>query len=505
MPTQTKQQKTRRAPVIVVLGHVDHGKSTLLDYIRKENTTDKEAGGITQHVSAYEAQITDKSGVTHALTFLDTPGHEAFCTIRERGARAADLAVLVVSGEDGVKPQTLEALSCIKESNIPFIIAINKIDKPSANLEQTKANLAENEIYIEGYGGDIPFVACSATTGQGVSELLEMLSLMAELQDLTCDLSKPAEGIVIEAHLDQKRGTTASLVIKDGTLTQGHYVVSGVAFSPIRSIENYKGDLIEQARAGSPVRLVGWNQVPVVGELFREVANKKEAEKAASDYQPTAPHIKKPIQQAESEDEKRVVIPLIIRTDTVGSLDAIQHEIKKITVENVIFRILHAGVGTITESDVKTARVGKEPVIIGFNVRTDAQAKAGSERLEITIKNFDIIYRLSEWLQEEAERRRPRIEVEEEMGNAKILKVFNSEKGKFVIGGRVDAGLLKTGASLKLLRRDEEVGRGKIKGLQQQKLKADEISKGKEFGAMLELSIEPAEGDRISVYTTTIK
>lgn len=505
MKTDTSQKHVKRPPVIVVMGHIDHGKSTLLDYIRKANVAAREAGGITQHVGAYEASFVDKAGTEHLLTFIDTPGHEAFSAIRTRGAQIADIAILVVSAEDGVKPQTLEALKSIKAGGIPFVVAINKIDRPGIDIERTKGNLAEHEIYVEGYGGDISYVPVSAVTGAGIPDLLELLVLVAELKELKTDISKPAEGAVIEAHMDQKRGTTATLIIKDGTLSIGTFLVSGDSFAPVRAIENYAGKSVKSASAGSPVRIVGWSKLPKAGNLFRTVSSKKEAETETAKETQQIKNTALWTAEDETANQNRVSIPLVIKADTTGSLDAVKHEVAKIKVEGISFKILLEGVGTISENDVKTAMAGTSALVVGFNVKTDASAKAVAERTHIPIENFDIIYRLTEWLEAESEKRRPRVEIEEETGRAKILKIFSSDKGKYVVGGRVESGLITNGASIKILRREEEISAGKIKSLQQLKLKTDEVSKDSEFGAQIESKIEPAPGDRLVAYTTSVK
>jgi translation initiation factor IF-2 len=274
---QTKDSKSvslKRPPVVVVMGHIDHGKSTLLDYIRKTNIVAKEAGGITQHLGAYEVPHN-----TSTITFLDTPGHEAFSSIRERGAEVADIAILVVSAEDGVKPQTVEALKCILEEKIPYIVAINKIDKPGADVDRTKASLAEHEIYVEGFGGDVPVVPISALKGTGVPELLDMIMLVADLQDLKANPALPAEGAIIEAGLDNKKGIYATLLIKNGTLTSGMYVVAEDAIAPVRILEDYLGKAIKTATFSSPVRIVGFNKIPNVGAKFVMIDGKKKPKK----------------------------------------------------------------------------------------------------------------------------------------------------------------------------------------------------------------------------------
>ncbi|MDE2213441.1 MAG: GTP-binding protein, partial [Patescibacteria group bacterium] len=269
-----------RSPVVAVVGHIDHGKSTLLDYIRKTNTVAQEKGGITQHLSAYEAVHENASGA-HTITFLDTPGHAAFSAMRERGLSAADVAILVVSAEEGVKPQTLEALELIKGANIPYIVALTKADKETANIERAKASLLERGVYLEGLGGEIPYVAVSGKTGAGISELLDLILLAAELQGITTDPDAPAAGTVIEAHIESKRGASATLIVKNGVLRSGEFVIAGAAYAPVRIMENFLGKDVREAGAGSPVRIVGFSALPAVGGAFSVVKSKKEAESIA--------------------------------------------------------------------------------------------------------------------------------------------------------------------------------------------------------------------------------
>ena len=273
-----------RPPIVVIMGHIDHGKSSLLDYIRKTNIVEGEAGGITQHLSAYEVthhldQTRKDALASNRITFLDTPGHEAFSKMRARGAGVADIAILVVSAEDGVKEQTKEALRSIKEAGIPYIIAINKIDKPNANIERTKQNLAENEIYLEGFGGDVPFVPISAKLGTGIPDLLDMMLLVAEMENLTGDTFLPAEGIVVESNIDTKRGTSATLIITNGTLKKGMFILAEESMSPVRAIENFLGKQVSEATFSSPVQITGFDALPSVGSTFRAYANKKDAER----------------------------------------------------------------------------------------------------------------------------------------------------------------------------------------------------------------------------------
>ncbi len=492
---------TKRPPVIVVMGHIDHGKSTLLDYIRKSNIVAKEAGGITQHLGAYELNHTTSDGKTSAMTFLDTPGHEAFCSIRERGASAADVAILVVSAEDGVKPQTVEALKCIRKEEIPFIVAINKIDKQGANIELTKQSLAENEIYVEGYGGDIPVVPISALNGKGISELLDMITLITDMEDLKANKGNKAKGIIAEATLDNKKGISSTIIIKDGTLESGMYIVSGNAYSPIRIMEDCHGKSIKSATFSSPVKVIGWNKVPTVGADFISLDDKKEAELLASQYKEELDdeiiNIK--------ESENSVIIPLIIKADTTGSLDGIKHELGKIKNEKVKIKIISEGIGNINESDVKKAQSNDKIIILSFNAKPDAKAKSILERGTIQMKSFDIIYNLTEFVKNLVLSNIPKEYIDEISGTAKILMVFSKNKDKQILGGKVEKGSILIGSEVKILRREGEIGLGRIKELQQQKVKASEVNEGYEFGALIESKIEIAKGDRIQCFKVVEK
>jgi len=326
----TKENIIERPPIIAVMGHIDHGKSALLDYIRKSNVVAGEAGGITQHISAYEVNHKTKNG-EKKITFLDTPGHAAFTAMRLRGANIADIAILIVSAEEGPKPQTLEALESIKKAGIPFAIAINKIDKPGANVEKTKNQLVENEIYIEGYGGDIPFVPISAKTGEGIPELLDTVLLIAEMEELKGDKNKPAEGFVLETKLDPQKGVCATLIIKDGSLKTGSFIVCEDKFASIRTVDNFLGKTLTDASFSSPVQITGFKEVPNVGAEFKIFETKKEAEKNATEYKDVLGSAsKKEIQRISGKDEEKVIIPIVIKADVLGTIEAIQHEINKL-------------------------------------------------------------------------------------------------------------------------------------------------------------------------------
>src|SRR3989338_3078702 len=499
MKTDNKQSNIiERPPVICIMGHIDHGKSTLLDYIRKTSVTEKEAGGITQKISAYEVVHKNKIGKENKITFLDTPGHEAFCAIRERGVEVADIAVLVVSAEDGVKKQTTEALKCIKDSGIPYIVAINKIDKPGADVERTKQNLAENEIYIEGYGGAVPWVPISAKTGEGVSELLDMMLLVAEIEELKGDANKNAEGVVIEANLDSHQGISGTLIIKDGTLKIGMFVTSGENIASTRLIEDFTGKKIKEASFSSPIKVVGFSGLPAVGSVFKSFETKKEAESHIAVLKENIP-MKKKVPQ-DKENENIFFVNIILKAETMGSIEAIRHEIGKIKNDKVKIKVVHSGIGDISENDVKTAGAKAGTIILGFDTNVDPKAQSYAERLVVEIKVFDVIYKLSEWIETKARESTPKFEIEETSGIAKIIRVFSKTKDKYVIGGRVESGLISSGEDAKILRRDQEVGRGKIKELQHQKKKVSEIKEGMEFGCQIQSSIEIASGDKIECY-----
>lgn len=496
--TTTQSQIVTRPPVVVIMGHIDHGKSTLLDFIRKSNVVDGEVGGITQKMSAYEVLHKDKK-----ITFLDTPGHESFGAIRERGSAAADIAILIVSAEDGVKPQTVDAYKAIKKANLPYIVGISKIDKDNANIERTKISLSEHEIYVEGYGGDISFVPFSGKTGAGIDDLLDMILLTAEVENFTTDPTAPAEAIVIESNRDKNRGISATLIIKNGTLETGAFVVSGPSFSPVRIMENYLNKPIKSATAGSPVRIIGWSELPLVGGECFMFKNKKEAE-AFIDNEKSKEVRAKANTSPESVDQEIAVVPILIKADTSGSLEALKYEIGKLKIERVNLKIVGSGLGDIQENDIKMAAGKIGTLIVGFNVKTEGAAKTIAEKLSLEIHTFEIIYKMTEWLEELAKTRTPRMEIEEQKGNMKVLKIFSVTKDKYVLGCRCESGVVNVDDQFKLMRRGSEISRGRIRELQQQKSKVGEVTSG-ECGLMAECKMEIAPGDYLEVVHKVIK
>ncbi len=495
-------QKTERAPIVAIMGHIDHGKSTLLSYIRKSNKPLNEAGGITQHISAYEVEHSAQGGKKHVITFIDTPGHEAFCGIRKRGASVADIAILVVSAEDNVKPQTLEALNSILESKTPYIVAINKIDKPGTNVEKTKQSLLENGIYVEGYGGDIPCVPLSAKTGEGVPELLDMIILVAELENLSGDATLPATGTIIESNRDIQKGISATCIITNGSIEKGMYIASGLSTAPVRIMENYLGKPIDKATFSSPIKVIGWDTLPEVGNCFVTFPDRDGArEYVLKEKEKRDALGKNTVEESTSLNSIRV----IVKADTGSSLEALISEIRKLATERVSAQVIASGIGAISESDIRLADGSEKAIVIGFNVKIDSPARNLAERNEIEVKTFDIIYKMNEWLKEVLTTRTPKMMVAESTGRAKILKQFSKVKDKQVLGGRVDSGSVMIDATVKIIRNDIEIGEGRVRELQQQKNKTTEVPAGKEFGTLISSNIEIAPGDYIESFITIEK
>ncbi len=483
---------TPRSPIVAIMGHIDHGKSTLLDYIRKSNVVDGEAGGITQHLSAYQITI-PYQGSERGITFIDTPGHAAFSGMRERGAGAADIAILVVSAEDGVKAQTIEAIKTIKAADIPFIVAINKIDRPEANIDRAKLMLAEQEVLVEGYGGTTPWNAISAKVGTGVQDLLDTILLVADLEGMKSNPDAEVSGIVIESRLDTKRGIAATIVIKDGTLKSGQFVVAGTALTTTRIMENFLGKTLKEAGPSTPVHLIGFDQAPQVGATINVFDKKRDAEDyieslSSQDFSDTT---------QSSAGQK--VVPIIIKTDVYGTAEAIEGELKKIQIEGLQIKVIQKGVGAITEADIRMAQSDKETIILGFNSAPDARARDVNESVGATIQTFSIIYKLTEWLAEELERRRPRVETREVIGTAKVLKFFSATKERQVIGCRIDSGTITTGAKVTVMRRDFALAQGTIIEIQSAKQKVREISEG-ECGMLVECKNDIAPGDVLEAF-----
>ncbi len=483
----------KRPPVVVVLGHVDHGKTTLIDYIRKTKVVEKESGGITQHIGAYQAEHNGKT-----ITFLDTPGHEAFSAIRSRGAKVADIAILVIAAEDGVKPQTKEAIKHIQEAEIPFIVAINKIDKPEAKPAMVKQQLAEANVLLEEFGGQIPAVEISAKAGKNVDELLELVLLTAELENLEADPAQTAKGVIIESHLDPRRGSIATLLVQEGTLKVGDYIASGGVFAKIKMMEDFSGKAMREARPSQPALTLGWSQSPDVGREFKAVENKNEAEKAIEQALIVEPALF--TRESGPPKENKKILNVVFKADTQSSLEAISESIKNIGTEEVGFSVVGYGIGNIKDNNIQTAANGRGTVY-GFYVETEDSAKRLAEKEKVTVKTFKIIYELIEELRKDlSELLEPEIK-RTDLGKVKILKLFKKGANYQIVGGKVGWGLARRGAMIDVLRKDGKIISGRLSQLQHNKADAEEVKEGLECGIRFEGPAEIQEGDILEIYT----
>ncbi len=502
MTAKKNQSKTGivKPPVVVVLGHVDHGKTKLLDYIRKANVTAEEAGGITQHIGAYEIEHNGKK-----ITFIDTPGHEAFSHIRSRGAKAADIAILVIASEEGVKPQTKEAIIHAREAGLPLIVAFNKIDKPEANPEKVKRELAELEVCVESLGGDVPSVNISAKEGMGVNDLLEMVLLVAELHDFRADPTGPANGVILESHLDSQRGPTASLLVTSGTLSKLDWLWVGRNYGRVKAMENFLGVPIVRALPSAPAVITGLLEVSAVGERFQVVSSEDEARMYA-EKERGAPRTQdvvaeSPAGTGDKGDMKTFFV--ILKADVLSSLEAIDAELKKITSPEVKIRIIRKDVGAVDEDDVKLAG-STGATIFGFHMKVPAHLHETAKRLQVRIIASDIIYELTAKIREETSKLLSPVITRTQVGRLKILAVFRKESSsRLVVGGKVLSGKVRKGAQFRLMRGGEEVAFGKVLQLQRQKKDTDEVSTGEECGLMVESSESIAVGDTLEFFEET--
>ncbi len=485
---QKEDQKLKpRPPVVVILGHVDHGKTSLLLAIRKMNVPSEKPGGvITQHIGAYQINKDGKK-----ITFIDTPGHEAFSAMRSRGAKVADIAVLTVDSAEGVKAQTKEAILHIKKFEIPMIIAVNKIDKSEADPEKVKRELAKEDILTESMGGKIPSVEVSAKTGKGIEDLLEVILLVAEMEDFKADIEKPAEGVVIESHLDSQRGPIATLILNQGKLKPGQVVGTSTAFGKIKNLEDFQGSSISEAFPSQPVIILGFEDIPRVGDQVKVFSD---LESAKTNLKNEERDLKENIIR---EDQK--VLNLILKADVLGSLEAIRDILENLPQEKVALRILKSEVGEVTESDIKTAIQAKAK-ILSFRVKTNQIARMLAEREKVRIMQFEVVYDLVEGVRNYMERLlEPEIE-RINLGKMKVLEVFLVEKNRQIVGGRVTEGQLKKRALIEIERENEVVGRGKLINLQRNKKDAESVSKGEECGVLYEGNVKIEKDDILTMY-----
>jgi translation initiation factor IF-2 len=498
-------QTVPRAPVVTVMGHVDHGKTSLLDSIRSANVASGEAGGITQHIGAY--QVTAPSGAK--ITFIDTPGHAAFTAMRARGAKVTDIVVLVVAADDGVMPQTVEAIHHAKAAKVPIIVAINKMDKPDANPARVRNDLLQHEIQVESLGGDVVDVEVSATKKTNIDKLLEMIGLQAEILDLKANPTRPAEGTIIEAKLDRGRGPVATVLIQRGTLHVGDLVVAGAEWGRVRALVSDTGDSIGEAGPSMPVEVLGFSGTPDAGDRLAVVENEARA-REVTDYRARqkrektaarATGMRGSLEQmmAQAKTAGRKEFPLVVKADVQGSLEAIIGALDKLGTEEVAARVLHAGVGGITESDVTLAEASGVP-IIAFNVRAHKEAREAAERAGIEIRYYNIIYDLVDDVKKVMSGLLPPTLRETMLGNAQILEIFKVSKVGNIAGCRVTDGTVERGANVRLIRDNVVVHEGKLSQLKRFKDDVKEVTAGMECGMAFENYQDMRQGDVIECY-----
>lgn len=492
-----------RPPVVAIMGHVDHGKTKLLDAIREANVIDTEAGGITQKIGAY--QVKEKGKL---ITFIDTPGHEAFAAMRERGAKVTDIAILVVAADDGVKPQTKEAIKHIKKAGVPMIVAINKIDKPEADPERVKKDLADNQVMPEEWGGDTVCVAVSAKQKTNINELLDMVLLVAEMETLKANPKAQAIGTIIESDKNPKRGVEATVLVQNGILKQGDVVTVGSVYGKIKAMENHLGKKINHAKPATPVRILGLDSVPEVGDiLFAEESIDKARQKVArlkKFSQPTTP-------KTDSKDKKKGKIKklnIILKADTQGSLEAVMESLGKIKSEEVQSAIISYGVGKVTESDIMMA-TSSLALVISFNINVTPVAQRMAEEAKIEIKTYDVIYNLIDEVKKRLEDMLEPEVIRTDLGKLEILAVFRTEPGKMIVGGKVLSKHLENNALVQVFRGQkddlEEIGTGKITSLQTNKVEVEEVKQGEEAGIMFEGDVRIKKGDILETWKEEVK
>lgn len=486
-----------RPPIAVVAGHVDHGKTTLLDAIRETNVAVSEAGGITQHIGSYQVIIKGKK-----ISFLDTPGHEAFSAMRQRGVAVTDVAIIVVAANDSVKPQTIEAINFAKAASIPIIIAINKIDLPDANVDRVKKDLADIDVLTEDWGGDVVAVEISAKKHQNIDKLLEMILLVTEVQDLKANPHRPAVGTVIESHVDKQEGPVASVLILTGTLRTGDHITVGSAQGAVRTLKDYKNKKIERGLPSDPVQVFGLSKAPEAGDILMVESSKraaKEKVRQLKELEKVQRLSKKAKEHAIEKNKEIMKLPIIVKADVQGSLEAILETIKSLGTKEVVSSIVREGVGDVTESDVMTAQT-TGATIFAFHVKVAPVAKRIAEKEKVTVKSYDVIYDLVEEAKQRMAAVLPKEIIRTDLGKLNILAIFHTGKGEMIAGGKVISGMAVRGAMVEVLRNKEIIGTGKLSDLQQNKKRTDEVKSGLEAGFVYTGSIKLRVGDILAFY-----
>ena len=492
-----------RPPVVCVMGHVDHGKTSLLDCIRKTHVTDKEAGGITQHIGAYMVDINGQK-----ITFLDTPGHEAFTAMRMRGANATDIAVLVVAADDGVMPQTIEAINHAKAAGVEIIVAINKIDKPSANVERVKQELSEYELIPEDWGGSTIFVPVSAHTGEGIDTLLEMILLTAEVSELKANPNRRARGLVIEAKLDKGKGSVATILVQKGTLHVGDFIAAGACSGKVRAMIDDKGRKVKEAGPSTPVEILGLNDVPNAGEILVVTENDKEAKHFAATF--VSENKNRLLEETKSKMSLDDLfsqiqagnlkeLPIIVKADVQGSVEAVKQSLVKLSNDEVVVKVIHGGVGAINESDVSLASASNA-IIIGFNVRPDATAKSIAEQEGVDLRLYKVIYQAIEDVESAMKGMLDPVYEEKVIGHAEIRQIFKASGIGNIAGSYVTDGIFQRNCKVRISREGEQIYEGELASLKRFKDDVKEVKAGYECGLVFEGFNDIKEEDQVEAY-----
>ena len=500
---EDEKDMVSRPPVICVMGHVDHGKTSLLDAIRQSNVTSREAGGITQHIGAY---VVEANG--QRITFLDTPGHEAFTAMRMRGAQATDIAILVVAADDGVMPQTVEAINHAKAAGVEIIVAVNKIDKPSANVERVKQELSEYELIPEDWGGSTVFVPVSAHTKEGIPELLEMILLTAEVKELKANPNRKARGLVIEAQLDKGRGPVATVLVQKGTLKVGDSIAAGSCYGRVRAMMDDKGNRVKEAGPSTPVEILGLNDVPNAGEVFVALQNEKEARSFAETFITEGKNkliedtkaklsLDDLFSQIKAGNVKE--LPIIVKADVQGSVEAVKQSLVKLSNEEVVVKVIHGGVGTINESDVTLASASNA-IIIGFNVRPDATAKSIADREKVDMRLYRVIYQAIEDVEAAMKGMLDPVYEEQVTGHAIVRQTFKASGVGTIAGSYVLDGKITRGSKARITREGEQIFEGPLASLKRFKDDVKEVNAGYECGLVFEGFNDLKEDDMIEIY-----
>ena len=493
----------KRPPVVCVMGHVDHGKTSLLDAIRKTSVTDREAGGITQRIGAYTVSINDQK-----ITFLDTPGHEAFTAMRMRGANSTDIAVLVVAADDGVMPQTVEAINHAKAAEVEIIVAVNKIDKPNANIDRVKQEMTEYGLISTDWGGTTEFVPVSAKSGEGIDTLLETIILTADILELKANPDREARGLVLEARLDKGRGPVANVLVQKGTLHVGDFISAGASSGKVRAMVDDKGNKLKEARPSQPVEILGLSDVPNAGEVFLGHETDKEAKQYANTY--LQQHKKDLIEETKAkmslddlyskiEEGRLQELNIIIKADVQGSVEALKQSLLKLSNEEVVVKVIHGGVGAINESDV-TLAAASNAIIIGFDVRPDATAKSMADHEGVEIKLYKVIYQAIEEIEYAMKGMLAPVYEERITGHAEVRQIFKASKVGNIAGAFVKDGIIKKECKVRITRDDEQIFEGDLASLKRFKDDVKEVKEGFECGLVFDGFDGIHEGDLVEAY-----